>query len=97
MDLGGPPTVTYHMNRLQSIDADVELCVTLNRSEEIDPARIIRRIDYSHPVLHPGGRSRAKPARLRSAARTVRTTAARTGVGAFTRMGSRAHFAWYAR
>ena len=50
-DLAGPPTVTYHMNRLQSLDADVELCVTLNRTDEIDPARIIARFDYAHPVF----------------------------------------------
>jgi uncharacterized protein len=50
-DSEGPPTVTYHMNRLQSIDADLELCVTLNRTAEIDPAQIIRRFDYAHPVF----------------------------------------------
>jgi predicted NAD/FAD-binding protein len=49
--LDGPPTVTYHMNRLQAIDADVELCVTLNRTAEIDPSRIIRVIDFAHPVF----------------------------------------------
>jgi predicted NAD/FAD-binding protein len=50
-ELEGPPAVTYHMNRLQSIDAEVELCVTLNRTAEIDPARIIRVIDYAHPMF----------------------------------------------
>jgi uncharacterized protein len=50
-DPAGPPTVTYHMNRLQSIEADVELCVTLNRTAEIDPERVIRRIDYAHPIF----------------------------------------------
>jgi predicted NAD/FAD-binding protein len=51
----GPPTVTYHLNRLQSLDAGVELCVTLNRSAEIDPDRIIRRLDYAHPVFTRAG------------------------------------------
>ena len=46
----GPATVTYHMNRLQSLDATEDYCVTLNRTEAIDPARIIRRIAYAHPV-----------------------------------------------
>jgi predicted NAD/FAD-binding protein len=43
-------TVTYHMNRLQNLDADREFCVTLNRTHAIDPDKIIRRIQYAHPV-----------------------------------------------
>jgi uncharacterized protein len=54
-DPSGPPTVTYHMNRLQSLDADVELCVTLNRTDEIDPDRVIARFDYAHPVFTHAG------------------------------------------
>jgi uncharacterized protein len=46
----GRPTVTYHMNRLQSLVADCEFLVTLNRTEAIDPAKVLRRIPYSHPV-----------------------------------------------
>ena len=46
----GRTTVTYHMNRLQSLDADREFLVTLNRSADIDPARVLRRFTYSHPV-----------------------------------------------
>jgi predicted NAD/FAD-binding protein len=48
-------TVTYHMNRLQSLKADRELCVTLNRTEEIDPAKVIRTIPYAHPVYTAAG------------------------------------------
>jgi uncharacterized protein len=48
-------TVTYHMNRLQSLQADRELCVTLNRTEAIDPAKVIRVIPYAHPVFTDGG------------------------------------------
>jgi predicted NAD/FAD-binding protein len=48
-------TVTYHMNRLQSLRAECELCVTLNRTEAIDPAKVIRTIDYAHPVYTAGG------------------------------------------
>jgi uncharacterized protein len=46
----GRTTVTYHMNRLQSLQADRELLVTLNRGSDIDPAKVIERISYSHPV-----------------------------------------------
>ncbi len=51
----GPATVTYHMNRLQSLRADRELCVTLNRTDAIDPAAIIRTIAYAHPVYTTQG------------------------------------------
>jgi predicted NAD/FAD-binding protein len=48
-------TVTYYMNQLQRLDADRDFCVTLNRSEAIDPAKIIRTISYAHPVFTPQG------------------------------------------
>jgi predicted NAD/FAD-binding protein len=47
----GCPMVSYNMNRLQNFaDAPETLLVTLNRSAEIDPQRIIKRYSYSHPV-----------------------------------------------
>ena len=42
--------VTYHMNRLQRLSASHEFCVTLNHTQAIDPAKILRRITYHHPV-----------------------------------------------
>lgn len=45
------PTLTYSMNRLQRLEAEVEYCVTLNRTGEIDPARIVRVIRYEHPQM----------------------------------------------
>jgi uncharacterized protein len=56
--LAGSPdrtTVTYHLNRLQSLRAEREFCVTLNRSEAIDPAQVIRSISYTHPVFSQAG------------------------------------------
>ena len=47
----GAPTMTYYLNRLQRLDEDEQYCVTLNRTAEIDPARIIRRITYRHPLV----------------------------------------------
>jgi predicted NAD/FAD-binding protein len=47
--------VTYHMNRLQSLAADREFCVTLNHTEAIDPALVIDRFSYAHPIYTPAG------------------------------------------
>lgn len=47
--------LTYHMNTLQGIDAPVEFCVTLNRTDAIDPAKILARDHFSHPVFTPEG------------------------------------------
>ncbi len=51
--LGAQPdraVLTYHMNTLQSLSAPCEFCVTLNHSQAINPATILRRITYHHPV-----------------------------------------------
>ena len=47
--------LTYWMNNLQSIDSPTNFLVTLNRTEAIDPGRIIRTIPYAHPVFTPEG------------------------------------------
>lgn len=68
---GDRATVTYHMNRLQSLQADRELCVTLNRSEAIDPAKVIRVIPYAHPVYTAAGmRAQARRAEISGHNRT---------------------------
>ncbi len=43
------------MNRLQSLRSRHELCVTLNRTDAIDPAKVIRTIQYAHPVYTRAG------------------------------------------
>jgi predicted NAD/FAD-binding protein len=48
-----PCTVSYCMNLLQGLDAPEPLVVTLNRSEAIDPAKVLRRLNYHHPVYTP--------------------------------------------
>jgi len=45
--------VTYHMNTLQRMAAPCEFCVTLNRSDAIDPATVLKRITYHHPLFTP--------------------------------------------
>jgi predicted NAD/FAD-binding protein len=47
---GAACTVSYCMNILQSIDAPEPLIVTLNRTADIDPDKIIARMNYQHPV-----------------------------------------------
>ena len=49
-DEGGRVALTYNMNILQSLDAPEPFMVTLNRTDAIDPARIIKRIRYEHPL-----------------------------------------------
>lgn len=44
------PTVTYHLNRLQDLDEPEQYCVTLNREDAIAPERVLRTIDYAHPL-----------------------------------------------
>ncbi|HEX4115270.1 MAG TPA: FAD-dependent oxidoreductase [Solirubrobacteraceae bacterium] len=64
-------TVTYHMNRLQSLKADRELCVTLNRTAAIDPRQVIRTIPYDHPVYTAEGvREQARRAEISGRNRT---------------------------
>ena len=51
----GASTLTYDMNRLQSLETDEQYLVTLNRTEAIDPGKIIKVIDYAHPVYTTEG------------------------------------------
>jgi predicted NAD/FAD-binding protein len=53
----GKPTVTYHMNRLQTLAAEREFCVTLNHGHAIAPDKVIRTIPYAHPVYTAAGQA----------------------------------------
>jgi uncharacterized protein len=46
-----PPTLTYCMNILQHLRVKSTVNVTLNCDEQIDPARVLRRFHYEHPVF----------------------------------------------
>ena len=46
-----PVSVTYNMNILQNLEAPQTFCVTLNRTADIDPARILGRFHYHHPLF----------------------------------------------
>ena len=52
---GARVALTYNMNILQGLDAPEPFMVTLNRSDAVDPARVIRRLVYHHPLFTPAG------------------------------------------
>jgi predicted NAD/FAD-binding protein len=43
--------VSYNMNILQGLQADNTYVVTLNDDTRIDPAKILRRVQYDHPMF----------------------------------------------
>src|SRR5207245_2381111 len=45
------PTMTYYLDRLQKLDGHERFCVTLNRTEEIHPAKIVSVVSYEHPQM----------------------------------------------
>jgi predicted NAD/FAD-binding protein len=46
-----PPVLTYDMNILQSIKSETTFCVTLNKTDAIDPDKILGVYSYDHPVF----------------------------------------------
>jgi predicted NAD/FAD-binding protein len=51
----GRVALTYNMNILQSLDAPTPFMVTLNHGNAIDPAKVIKRIPYEHPLYTRAG------------------------------------------
>ncbi|MFC5577270.1 NAD(P)/FAD-dependent oxidoreductase [Lysobacter niabensis] len=49
-DPGDACTVSYCMNLLQHLDTPHPVVVTLNRRTEIDPSRVLKHVQYRHPV-----------------------------------------------
>jgi len=54
-DVKRPVTLTYNMNILQSLQAKPDFLVTLNSLNEINPSKIIKKIDYAHPLFTVDG------------------------------------------
>lgn len=54
---GQSATVTYNMNILQRLKTRRTYCVTLNRDEAINPAKIIGQYEYHHPIYTTGRRA----------------------------------------
>ncbi len=51
----GLAAVTYNMNILQSLDSPEPFLVTLNHTANIDPTKIIKTLNYTHPVFSAEG------------------------------------------
>lgn len=47
--------LTYNMNILQGLRSRETFCVTLNSSADIDPAKVLRHLQYEHPLFTPAG------------------------------------------
>jgi len=52
-DRAAPCSVSYCMNLLQGLESREPFVVTLNRSDAIDPGKILRRLRYAHPLYTP--------------------------------------------
>ena len=48
-----PVALSYNMNILQSLDVQKTFCVTLNNGSAIDPSKVIKRLNYHHPIFTP--------------------------------------------
>lgn len=46
------PATHYWMNSLQGVSERENYFVTINRPDAIDPAKVIRRINYAHPLFN---------------------------------------------
>jgi predicted NAD/FAD-binding protein len=63
--------LTYNMNILQSLDAPQPFLVTLNRSAAIDPASVLARMHYDHPLFTPAAvAAQARQAEINGPLRT---------------------------
>jgi uncharacterized protein len=47
-------TVTYDLTRLQRLPTDTRYLVTLNGDDLVDPASVVARMEYAHPLYTPG-------------------------------------------
>ncbi|MCR9201263.1 MAG: FAD-dependent oxidoreductase [Planctomycetaceae bacterium] len=50
-DVSDLATLTYNMNILQHVDCPETICVSLNDVDQINPARVIGRYRYEHPIF----------------------------------------------
>ncbi|HET7300002.1 MAG TPA: FAD-dependent oxidoreductase [Oleiagrimonas sp.] len=69
--VGDACTVSYYMNLLQGIESPEPVVVTLNRSDAIDPTKVLRRMRYEHPVYtHAAFAAQARKQEIQGQRRT---------------------------
>ena len=70
-DGGDRVTVTYDMSRLQNLETEGPVCVSLNESGYVDPAKVIRHMEFAHPLFAPLSlEAQARHAEISGAGRT---------------------------
>ncbi len=52
---GGKASLTYYMNRLQSLDCPEHLCVTLNNDAAVPDDKVLAEMTYEHPLFTRAG------------------------------------------
>ncbi|MBZ4201259.1 MAG: FAD-dependent oxidoreductase [Methylotenera sp.] len=95
----GLAAVTYNMNILQSLDSPEPFLVTLNHTGKIVHEKIIKTLDYTHPVFSPAGiAAQARHAEISGHQRTAYAGAYwRNGFhedGVVSALAALAHFNW---
>ena len=53
VDPNAPVPITYYMNRLQGLSSSRDYLVSLNATDQVDPAKVIHEVEYSHPCYTP--------------------------------------------
>ncbi len=70
-DSGEACTVSYCMNLLQGIESPEPFVVTLNRTASINPAKVLSRMTYHHPVFsHASVAAQSRKAEIQGRRRT---------------------------
>ncbi|ANW22615.1 FAD-dependent oxidoreductase (plasmid) [Streptomyces clavuligerus] len=61
----GDVRLTYWLNRLHGLDGDTDYLVTLGNTDQVDPARVLARMEYEHPLqTHGSAAARARVGEL---------------------------------
>lgn len=65
------PSTIYYMNSLQQVSETTDYFISINDADNIDPAKILKKINYDHPVFSVGTASAQKELPLLNASGPV--------------------------